>query len=98
VVLVVFERERRLRGHLDSELELTCGADSAFPGDSSSAFPATDNESEDEDPKELEVEAITKQVRAAFLLLHGHFTFLPLLRLPLARLSSLRCLLYIYHL
>jgi RNA polymerase II C-terminal domain phosphatase-like 3/4 len=49
---------------LDSELELTCGAHSAIPGDSSSAFPATDNESEDEDPKELEV-SHNKTVRHA---------------------------------
>ena len=33
-------------------------ADSAFPSDPSSAFPATDDEGEDEDPEELEVEAI----------------------------------------
>ncbi|AQK57895.1 C2 and GRAM domain-containing protein [Zea mays] len=43
---------------LASELELASGADSAFPGDPSSVFPATDDEGEDEDPEELEVEAI----------------------------------------
>jgi RNA polymerase II C-terminal domain phosphatase-like 3/4 len=41
---------------LDSELELASGADSAFPGDPSSAFASTDDEGEDEDedPEELE--------------------------------------------
>jgi RNA polymerase II C-terminal domain phosphatase-like 3/4 len=45
---------------LDSELELASGADSAFPGDPSSAFPAaTDDEDEDEDEDEdPEVEAV----------------------------------------
>jgi hypothetical protein len=43
---------------LASELELASGADSAFPGDPSSVFPATDDEGEDEDLEELEVEAI----------------------------------------
>lgn len=47
---------------LASELELTSGADSAFPGDPSSVFPATDDEGEDEDPEELEVEAIEQNV------------------------------------
>ncbi|PWZ25592.1 E3 ubiquitin-protein ligase CCNB1IP1 [Zea mays] len=37
---------------------LASGADSAFPGDPSSVFPATDDEGEDEDLEELEVEAI----------------------------------------
>jgi hypothetical protein len=39
---------------------LASGADSAFPSDPSSAFPAThdEGEDEDEDPEELEVEAI----------------------------------------
>ena len=41
---------------LASELELASGVDSAFPGDPSSVFPATDDEGED--PEELEVEAI----------------------------------------
>ena len=43
---------------LDSELELASGADSAFPGDPSSAFSGTEDEDEDEDPEEPEVEAI----------------------------------------
>ncbi|XP_066370381.1 RNA polymerase II C-terminal domain phosphatase-like 4 [Miscanthus floridulus] len=43
---------------LDSELEFASGADSAFPGDPSSAFPGTDDEDEDEDPEEPEAEAI----------------------------------------
>uniref|UniRef100_A0A804QKU7 Uncharacterized protein n=1 Tax=Zea mays TaxID=4577 RepID=A0A804QKU7_MAIZE len=43
---------------LASELELASGVDSAFPGDPSSVFLATDDEGEDEDPEELEVEAI----------------------------------------
>ncbi|CAN6349629.1 unnamed protein product [Urochloa humidicola] len=43
---------------LDSELELASGADS-FPGDSSSALPATDDEGDDEDSEErVEVEAL----------------------------------------
>jgi hypothetical protein len=43
---------------LASELELAFGVYSAFPGDPSSVFPAIDDEGEDEDPEELEVEAI----------------------------------------
>ncbi|CAL4958869.1 unnamed protein product [Urochloa decumbens] len=44
---------------LDSELELASGADSAFPGDSSSALPATDDEGDDEDSEEgVGVEAL----------------------------------------
>ncbi|ONM03139.1 1-deoxy-D-xylulose 5-phosphate reductoisomerase chloroplastic [Zea mays] len=39
---------------LASELELASGADSAFPRDPSSVFPATDDEGEDEDLEELE--------------------------------------------
>ncbi|KAF8719876.1 hypothetical protein HU200_024637 [Digitaria exilis] len=41
---------------LDSELELISGADSAFPGDPSSASPDTDDEGEDEDEESEEVE------------------------------------------
>ncbi|CAO2186115.1 unnamed protein product [Urochloa humidicola] len=37
---------------LDSELELASGADSAFPGDSSSSLPANDDEGDDEDSEE----------------------------------------------
>jgi len=59
------------------ELELASGADSAFPGDASSAFPATDGEGEDEDedPEELEVEAVEQNAYAppscsSLLLIH----------------------------
>jgi RNA polymerase II C-terminal domain phosphatase-like 3/4 len=43
---------------LDSELELVSGADSAFPGDPSSASPDTDDEGEDGDSEEVEIEVL----------------------------------------
>ncbi|CAN6360250.1 unnamed protein product [Urochloa humidicola] len=43
---------------LDSELELASAADSAFPGDPSSASPDTDDEGDDEDSEEVEVEVL----------------------------------------
>ncbi|CAN6328397.1 unnamed protein product [Urochloa humidicola] len=47
---------------LDSELELASAADSAFPGDPSSASPDTDDEGEDEDSEEVEVEVLEQNV------------------------------------